>query len=287
MTVGHRVGISPWAGRWLSEMSVVSCRRGCVMSHSPPAFVLGASLRGATARGRGAGGAAGTGRNGAPVRSVWPHMASLKGAIPMTTIGWPSSLGQLTMFAECSPAELRAVASLVTGVRVPAEHVLMREGAAGREAMFIVDGTARVVRQDRDVATLARGDVIGEMALSGDGLRSATVTALTPVTAYVCNPSEFAGVRGVAPSVDRMITTTVERRTNANRVSRRRRDGFRRGRRWSGSAGVWRAVELPGRGTTYAVDLAGPSPTGGHRGVAPRIDDDRDAQLGAVPERVE
>ena len=83
-------------------------------------------------------------------------------------------LGRFTMFTECSPAEL-AVASLVTSLRVPPGHVLMREGAADAEAMFIVTapGQSDVVRHDRDVATLGRGDVVGEMALSGDGLRSA------------------------------------------------------------------------------------------------------------------
>jgi hypothetical protein len=117
----------------------------------------------------------------------------------MTTPCWPRPLRDLRIFAGCNTAELRQVASLLTGVCVPAGRVLMREGELAREAMFIGHGTARVVREGREIALLGRGDVVGEMALLEDGLRSATVTAVTSVSAYVCTPTSSPALQPSRP----------------------------------------------------------------------------------------
>ena len=73
----------------------------------------------------------------------------------------------------------------------------------------------------QEVAAVGRGDVVGEMAVLDGGPRSATVTALTPIAAYVCTPAELAALCAAAPSVDRIIRHRAAARARANRARRR------------------------------------------------------------------
>ena len=88
--------------------------------------------------------------------------------------------------------------------------------------MVIVDGTARVTRDTGAgttvVATVGRGDVVGEMALLDGprpGRRTATVTAVTDLEFYVLTPGEFRQVMETAPSVAEKVRRVAEARTEA------------------------------------------------------------------------
>lgn len=189
-----------------------------------------------------------------------------------TTVRWPASLRELDLFAECSDDELRSASALMTRTEIPPGRAFIREGHLGREAVIIADGLARVTMAGHEVAAVGRGDVVGEMAVLDGGARSATVTALTPVAAYVCTPAELAALCAAAPSVDRIIRHRAAARARANRSRRRpvgadRTDRAGRSDRTHQTAdapprplATWRPVELTGRGTTFACDLPGPSP---------------------------
>jgi CRP-like cAMP-binding protein len=128
--------------------------------------------------------------------------------------GWPDSLARLALFADCSPAELRRIGSLVTMLSLDAGTVLMTEGALGLEFLVIADGTAEVsVGHGHVVAELGPGDFAGEMSLLARGPRTATVTAVTPLTVYVCNSAEFSTLLEVAPSVAAKVTRAAEARS--------------------------------------------------------------------------
>ncbi|MBI3563923.1 MAG: cyclic nucleotide-binding domain-containing protein [Elusimicrobia bacterium] len=69
-----------------------------------------------------------------------------------------------------------------------AGEALIEQGESGRDLLLILAGTASVrVGVDAMSAELNRiadGAVLGEMALLADGVRSATVSAATPVFAF-------------------------------------------------------------------------------------------------------
>jgi CRP/FNR family cyclic AMP-dependent transcriptional regulator len=69
--------------------------------------------------------------------------------------------------------------------------VLCREGHIGRQAFVILDGEAAVDISGTRVGTLGPGNVVGEMALIDHGPRSATVTALSPMTVLTLSVHEF------------------------------------------------------------------------------------------------
>ncbi len=126
-------------------------------------------------------------------------------------------LGELELFTGCTPAQLAEARRLLTLLTVDAGTVLIREGGLGMEFMLIASGEANVTIDGHHVATLGRGDFAGEMSLLGGARRSATVTAETPMTVYVANPSEFRGLLDVAPTVAERVVTTADARRQTNR----------------------------------------------------------------------
>jgi CRP-like cAMP-binding protein len=63
--------------------------------------------------------------------------------------------------------------------RVAAGTTIVNEGEDGDEFFVILDGTARVSRQGRKIATLGPGSGFGELALFDNAPRNATVVADT------------------------------------------------------------------------------------------------------------
>jgi CRP/FNR family cyclic AMP-dependent transcriptional regulator len=126
-----------------------------------------------------------------------------------------NELWDLTLFSDTTRAERPVIGRQLTRLSIPAGKVLVRQGAVGDEFMIIVEGTADVSRDDTVIATLGRGDLVGEMALmhrSGRGRRTATVTARTDMVIYVGTPYEFRQLLSAAPSVAEKVHQTVAQR---------------------------------------------------------------------------
>ena len=127
-----------------------------------------------------------------------------------------NDLREFPLFAGASRAELARIAQLLTMVTVPAGKVLVREGAGASEFMVIVEGEVEVTQGGRTIATLGRGDLVGEMALvqeRGQNRRNATVTALTDMVIYVGSQVEFREILLAAPSVADKVHQTIASRT--------------------------------------------------------------------------
>ena len=130
---------------------------------------------------------------------------------------WPYTLGEVPLFADCSATELEGISSLLTAVDVRAGTPLLREDEHDWQFIVIAEGYAQVTRGGRDVAVVGPGTFIGEIALLERVPRSATVTAVTPLTVYVANAAEFATLLDLAPSVAEKVRATAASRLEANR----------------------------------------------------------------------
>jgi CRP/FNR family cyclic AMP-dependent transcriptional regulator len=125
-------------------------------------------------------------------------------------------LRELDLFSEASRSELAVITRQLTRLKVKAGRVLVREGGIGNEFMILVSGMAEVTQGGQSIATIGRGDLVGEMALLqpyGSGRRNATVTAITDCEIYAGSPSEFRRIMDVAPSVAEKIQQTIASRT--------------------------------------------------------------------------
>jgi CRP/FNR family transcriptional regulator, cyclic AMP receptor protein len=127
----------------------------------------------------------------------------------------PEQIGALPLFESLSPDELRAVASL-TELRVEDAGVcLAGENASGYSVFVLVSGTAVVTSGGEELTTLGTGDFFGEIALLGEGRRTATVTAASPVSLVVMSGSDFRVFERDFPEM-----SAVMKRAMAERLAR-------------------------------------------------------------------
>ena len=102
-----------------------------------------------------------------------------------------AAMEKVPLFARCSKRELASIASLADEVDLPAGKVLTTEGDRGREFFVLLEGSADVRSDGRQLRSLAEGDFFGEIALVTDKARTATVTATSPMRALVITDRAF------------------------------------------------------------------------------------------------
>jgi CRP-like cAMP-binding protein len=94
--------------------------------------------------------------------------------------------------ADSNPDVLVRLMPLVDEVSFAAEATLVREGSYGSQVFVVVDGHADVIAGGERLATVERGDYVGEVAVLDHGVRTASVVATTPVRALAMDPRSFA-----------------------------------------------------------------------------------------------
>jgi CRP-like cAMP-binding protein len=90
-------------------------------------------------------------------------------------------LGGVQLFEGLSKRDLEHIVQASREVDAPAGRAVVTEGDVGVGFHMILEGTATVSRRGRRVRRLGAGDSFGDIALIDGGVRSATVTADTPV----------------------------------------------------------------------------------------------------------
>ena len=128
-------------------------------------------------------------------------------------------LAAIPLFEGLSKKDLRQIARLANEIDVEEGLVLMEQGAAGREAFVIVEGTATVTRDGDEVAKLERGAPVGEMALITNEPRNATVTMTSASRVLVLGRREFTGLMDELPDLARALLNTL-----ASRLSKHDQD---------------------------------------------------------------
>lgn len=121
-------------------------------------------------------------------------------------------LARVPLFAACSKKELNTIARATDEVSLPDGHVLTSQDESSREAFVVVDGKVTVKRNNRKVAELGPGSIIGELGLLDRGPRTATVVADGPVDVLVIAPREFAALLDDVPSITHKLLKTLAAR---------------------------------------------------------------------------
>lgn len=147
---------------------------------------------------------------GALIVAAWgrrPGAAEATPALPMARPWEPIAdrLRYVPLFEQCTPAEIDRIAALVEEANVPAGEVLTREGASGSSFFIVGNGTATVTRAGTRLAVIGPGSFFGEVALLTRGLRTATVTADSPMKLYLLDERGFRTLMASAPSVARKV----------------------------------------------------------------------------------
>jgi cAMP-dependent protein kinase regulator len=125
-------------------------------------------------------------------------------------------LRAIPLFQSFSEEEVHEVSPFADEVSVPAGKVLVREGDYSYQFIAIEEGTAEVTRDGKHVADLGSGDFFGEIGLLERGLRTATVTAKTPMRLITLTGWDMRRVEKAMPSaVERLRDIIEERRPEA------------------------------------------------------------------------
>jgi CRP/FNR family transcriptional regulator, cyclic AMP receptor protein len=103
-------------------------------------------------------------------------------------------------------AALDAEAAAVLAGRFDIEHFdtgrrVVLEGSSGYAFYVLAEGQAAVSHEGEQLRTLAPGDFFGEIAILGEGRRTATVTATEPVTAWKMFGTAFREMEKARPDV--------------------------------------------------------------------------------------
>ena len=129
-------------------------------------------------------------------------------------------LAAVPMLSGLSKKQLEFVSRVTTETIIKAGTTIVEQGARGREAMFLLEGRADVLRDGSKVAEMHPGDVIGEMSLVNEEPRNATVVATADSRLLVMNAREFASLLAENPEVSMAILRTVVNRLEGKEETR-------------------------------------------------------------------
>jgi CRP/FNR family cyclic AMP-dependent transcriptional regulator len=101
------------------------------------------------------------------------------------------ALAGVDLFGQLSKRQLTKLTHAADLVSNDAGKVLIREGGRSREFIVFVEGAAEVRRNDQVIATIGRGDSIGEMSLLDRLPASATVVTTEPCELVIIDGRRF------------------------------------------------------------------------------------------------
>lgn len=118
----------------------------------------------------------------------------------------PAELQSLFLFRGASPALLQSIADALEVERHEPGDVLVSEGEPGQTFYLVAEGEVEVSTtgtrgQKLRLNVVGAGSYFGESALLSDGVRTATVTVLSPATFLTLSRSQFDALIAPDPSV--------------------------------------------------------------------------------------
>lgn len=115
-------------------------------------------------------------------------------------------MSDFPLFHSLMPDECDLVEKKMAALELKRGTVVYKEGEHGKSMCFVVDGKLDVVKKDAKgaevvVATLGKGQSVGEMALIDGMIRSATIRAATEATIVVLKRDSFEQLLNEQPVI--------------------------------------------------------------------------------------
>jgi CRP/FNR family transcriptional regulator, cyclic AMP receptor protein len=124
-----------------------------------------------------------------------------------------SRLKSIPLFQNVPDEELGQIATFAQEILVDEGRELVREGDFSYEFMAIEEGEAEVTRHGEHLADLGPGDFFGEIGLLEKTLRTATVTAKTPMRLVTLTGWDLKRMeRHIPEAIERVRAVLEERR---------------------------------------------------------------------------
>jgi CRP-like cAMP-binding protein len=127
----------------------------------------------------------------------------------------PDDLIGIPLFASLADVDRDELANWFDARSTSAGVRLIGEGAAGYSFFVLTEGGAEVTIDGETVADLGPGDFFGELAILGDGYRSATVTMSSPGKVLVMFGTDFRRLQQERPEIASLIEDAVRTRVGS------------------------------------------------------------------------
>src|SRR5947199_7888507 len=124
----------------------------------------------------------------------------------------PNRLKAIPIFSHLSDEEAKRLAAFASESSVAEGQILMKQGDYSTELIMIEEGTADIVQDDKKVATLGKGDVIGEIGIFERQQRNADVIATSPMRVIKLTHWE---IRRMSDDTIERIKKVIAKRTEA------------------------------------------------------------------------
>jgi CRP/FNR family transcriptional regulator, cyclic AMP receptor protein len=121
----------------------------------------------------------------------------------------PDDVVGIPLFDALQPDELTAIAPWFELEDVGPGVKLTGEGASGYSFFVLRDGAATVTINGIEVRTLGSGDFFGELAILGDGWRTASVTTTSASRVLVLFGTEFRRLQQEYPETAARIESNL------------------------------------------------------------------------------
>ena len=128
------------------------------------------------------------------------------------------TLARVDLFAGLDKKDLQVLTNACQERTYKAGSTLIKQGDTGVGLYVIISGTVRITQANNpdkaevDLGTAGPGSVLGEMALLDDLPRSATVTAVTDVTALLLPVWEFRTTLRAHPDIALRLLSVLSHR---------------------------------------------------------------------------
>ncbi len=136
----------------------------------------------------------------------------------LSTVEKVLALKRVELFSHIPGEELVRIARITREVSFQAHDSLMVEGEMGDALYLTTSGQVQVLVHGREVARLGENECIGEMAILDSEPRSATVEALTDVSALKIEKEDFDDIilerSEIARGVIRVLLARLRKATS-------------------------------------------------------------------------
>jgi len=118
-------------------------------------------------------------------------------------------LKKVPLFSNLSQRHLGEIAKHADQIQVEKGRVLVQQGKAGWEFIFIAEGKAWVEKNRKVIRQLSGGDFFGEISLIDGEPRTATVIAETDMTILIVHKPSFDHLLDTIPGLQRKIMISL------------------------------------------------------------------------------
>lgn len=121
-------------------------------------------------------------------------------------------LAKVPLFANCTPSEIEAIASVAQAHAFETGQIIVTQGTPGQAFYMILSGRVEIVREGASLGFFGPGDFFGEMSLLDQAPRSATIHAVEPTSCLMLSSWDFKAIRAQHPSIAEKLLEVLSRR---------------------------------------------------------------------------